>query len=244
MPPWKKPNRYCNIKRALRKIIMKNLFSEKAIEYYLNLSAPDGLPASVKIMNPYKNEEVKNIVKKFYGKFFNDDRKRIFIIGINPGRFGGGVTGIGFTDPKTLNDFCGIKNTFDKRLELSSNFIYSMIDNFGGANKFYSKYFITALFPLALIKSGKNYNYYDDKKLYKILKPEILSSIKKQIDFGAHNNLAVSLGKRNFLYLKELNDEIKFFKKIEYLEHPRFIMQYKRKQIDSYIKKYLNLLKN
>lgn len=223
---------------------MENSFSKKAIKYYLNLSAPKQLPAGVQIMNPYENEEVKTIVNKFYEKFFNDNKKRTFIIGINPGRFGGGITGIGFTDPKTLHDSCGIKNSFDKRHELSSNFIYSMIENFGGVKKFYSKYFITALFPLALIKNGKNYNYYDNKKLYNILKPEIISSIKKQIEFGASDKLAVSLGKKNFLYLKELNDEIKFFKKIEFLEHPRFIMQYKRSQINFYIKKYLDLLEN
>lgn len=218
-------------------------FADNAIKYYLNLAAPKNLPASINIMNPFENKEVRKIVNQFYKKFYDDSKKRTFIFGINPGRFGGGITGIGFTDPIALNDFCEINNTFDRKFELSSNFIYLMINKFGGATNFYSQYFISAMFPLALLKNGKNYNYYDEKELYKILKPSILSSIKKQIEFGAKDDLAVSFGKKNFTYLKEINDELKIFKRIEYLEHPRFIMQYRRKKLDDYIEKYLDILK-
>ncbi len=112
----------------------------------------------------------------------------------------------------------------------------------GGTEKFYKKFFISAVYPLAIIMEGKNYNFYDDKEIYNKLKPSIISYLKKQIEFGARDEMVISLGKKNFIYLKELNDEIKFFKKIEFLEHPRFIMQYKRKQLKHFITKYVELL--
>ena len=46
--------------------------------------------------------------------------------------------------------------------------------------------------------------------------------------------------KRN---LKELNKEHNFFKEIYPLEHPRYIMQYKTKQKEEYVKKFVEILK-
>jgi hypothetical protein len=112
---------------------------------------------------------------------------------------------------------------------------------FGGPVKFYSEYFLTALFPLALIKNKINYNYYDDPAVYKKLKPFIIKTIREQIDFGADNKRAISLGKKNFLFLKEINNQINFFNEIIYLDHPRFIMQYKRRFINDYIEKYIRV---
>ena len=51
--------------------------------------------------------------------------QRHLLLGINPGRFGGGVTGIPFTDPIRLQNVCGIENNFEKKQELSSVFIYA-----------------------------------------------------------------------------------------------------------------------
>jgi len=85
-------------------------FADKAIKYFSNINSSYNLPKGISVMNPYENSEVKKIVKQFYKKFYNDDNKRTFLIGINPGRFGGGLTGIAFTDPINLEKKCGIKN--------------------------------------------------------------------------------------------------------------------------------------
>ncbi len=220
---------------------MNKTFGQKALDFYLNLNKPANIPQKIQIINPYETKAVRDINTKFYNKFFNDNKKRFFIFGINPGRFGGGITGVNFTDPAALKVYCGIDNNLGNKRELSSKFVYEFINSSGGAEKFYNKFFISAIYPLAILKNGKNYNFYDDQKVYKYLKPQIILYIKKQIEFGAREEFVISLGKKNFVYLKELNDEIKFFKKIEFLEHPRFIMQYKRKQLDFYIKKYIKL---
>ena len=94
------------------------------------------------------------------------------------------------------------------------------------------------------MKDGKNYNYYDDKNLFSFLKPHLKDSLKEQIKFGADQRVVICLGKKNAEYLKILNDELKLFNKIEILDHPRFIMQYRRKKIDYYIAKYLDVLNN
>jgi Uracil DNA glycosylase superfamily len=217
-------------------------FAEKAIRFYLNLEKPIDLPDKIEVVDHYSDSEVKETANKFYKKFFNDNEKRFFIFGINPGRFGGGITGINFTDPVALREHCGIENSFGNKRELSSQFVYKFINILGGSEIFYKKFFISAIYPLAILMDGKNYNFYEDKKVYSNLRLSIISYLKEQIEFGARDELVISLGKKNFTYLKELNDEIKFFKKIEFLEHPRFIMQYKRKQLEYFITKYVKLL--
>ncbi len=219
------------------------MFAEKVIGFYKNLELPNNLPNEVDVMNPYDSEITFSLVQKFFNKFYHDNNKRTFIVGINPGRFGGGLTGIAFTDPINLEDKCGIKNRFDKKPELSSRFVYSLIDSFGGIEKFYSEFFISALYPLALIKDGKNYNYYDSQKIYKILKPQIIETFRQQIDFGANDKVVISFGKKNADYLKEINDELKFFKEIIIFDHPRFIMQYKLKKLETYLYNYTKILK-
>ena len=213
-------------------------FSSKAIKYFCNLRTPRIRTPGIEMMNPYKSDNVQEVVKKFYSKYYSDDKNRLFLIGINPGRFGGGLTGIAFTDPVALRENCGIDNNFGDRKELSSTFIYKTADKYGGAENYFSNIFLTALYPFAITKYEKNYNYYDDKSLAKELKPDMVSNLKEQIKFGARKDIVVLLGKKNADYFKQINDEHKFFDKLIVLEHPRYIMQYKMKMLNSYINKY------
>jgi Uracil DNA glycosylase superfamily len=217
-------------------------FADKAIKFFTGLKIPDKIPKSIGVLNPYKTKEVKEAVKHFFHKYFNDSEKRAFVFGINPGRFGGGLTGISFTDPVALREECGIENELGDRKELSSKFIYKVINQYGGVKKFYSKIFITALYPLAIIQDGKNYNYYDSLKLYESLKTQIASAIKEQVGFGADRRFAVCLGKKNAKYFNEINKEYNFFEEIRVLDHPRYIMQYRLKMVDHYLTEYMKAL--
>lgn len=191
-------------------------------------------------MNPFLNGETMNICIKFYKKYYGDYNIRSLIIGINPGRFGGGLTGIPFTDPIRLQNVCCIENTFLKKQELSSVFIYEMIDAFGGIETFYNKFYFSSVSPLGFTKNNKNLNYYDDKELESSIKNFVIDCMNKQLAFGINREVAFCLGEgKNFLYLSKLNSEMKFFKKIIPLAHPRFIMQYKLKKKEEYIERYL-----
>ncbi|QMW01042.1 uracil-DNA glycosylase family protein [Spirosoma foliorum] len=217
-------------------------FAEQAIPYYNTLVAPANLPIDVSAINPYKQPAVQRIVEEFYGRFFNDTNPRIFVLGINPGRFGSGVTGISFTTPQNLRRYCGIENDFRDTPELSSRFIYQVVEAFGGAAAFYGQFFLTSLFPLALTKGGKNYNFYDDRATTEALWPAITETVRTQIRFGYNRNVAVCLGRKNESYLRKLNDQQGFFDRIVTLDHPRYILQYKTKDMPMYLERYITTL--
>jgi hypothetical protein len=226
-------------------------FADKVIDFNKNLEFRGRLPKGIKIMNPFKeNEMALEASSKFYKKFYNDNKPRKLILGINPGRFGAGVTGVPFTDSKRLENECRIEIEGVSTHEMSSVFVYDFINAYGGVDQFYSDYYINSVCPLGFLivdNKGheKNYNYYDSKDLEKAVKPFIIKTLKEQIDFGMDRDVCYSLGSgKNFKYLKDLNKELNLFKKIQPLEHPRYIMQYKTKLKDEYIRKFIDILKH
>ncbi len=220
------------------------IFADQILLFLEALQLNIDLADDIELMNPYKDNAAMHICTQFYKKYYNDNDQRHMIIGINPGRFGGGVTGIPFTDPIRLKTACGIENNWQQKQELSSLFVYDVINAFGGAEKFYKEFYITAVSPLGFTKHGKNLNYYDDKNLEKEIKDFVINCMQKQLKFGINTDVAFCLGDgKNYKYLSKLNKEQKFFKKIVPLSHPRFIMQYKLKKKEEYIQSYLDKLK-
>ena len=224
-------------------------FAERVAEFNNNLDFNGKLPKDIMIMNPFKGSpQIPEITSRFYNKFYGNKNKRHLILGINPGRFGAGVTGIPFTDTKRLNEYCGIKIKGINSHELSSVFVYKMINAYGGVKKFYNDFFIGAVCPLGFIKNngkGKylNYNYYDSPELTNAVYGFIINNIHEQIKFGVYTDKCFCLGTgKNYNFLVKINSEYNFFEKIIPLEHPRFIMQYRAKRIDFFVDKYLNLL--
>jgi hypothetical protein len=222
-------------------------FADKAIAYYHTLTAPTDLPSGVGVMNPYEQPTVRSIVEQFYSRFYADNQPRVFVLGINPGRFGAGVTGISFTTPQNLRRYCGIDNDLRDTPELSSRFVYQVVDAFGGATAFYSRFFLTSLFPLALTRDSPgggvvNYNFYDDKQTTASLWPAITEAVRIQTGFGADRRIAICLGRKNETYLKRLNEQQGFFDRIVTLDHPRYILQYKSKALPEYLENYIATL--
>jgi len=214
-------------------------FASQYLSFIRSANIPLPLPDETELLYPFDDEEVRRSMDAFYSKYYDDSRKRIFLIGINPGRFGGGVTGIPFTDPEALEGFCGISHRFQGGRELSSRFIYDMIEYCGGTGFFFSRYFLTSLSPFGFTWKGKNRNYYDTPALYSSLKPWLVSSFKKQLDAGADRGTAFSLGQgKNFTILKDLNREYGFFREIRPLPHPRWVMQYRLKEKEKYLEMY------
>jgi len=219
-------------------------FADKAIAFFKSLHFPAPLPKPIQVMNPYQDKATFEIVEAFFRRFYADTSPRVFLWGINPGRFGGGVTGIPFTDPFALSTFLGLTHSLSGKRELSSEFVYTVIANWGGAEKFYGTFYINSLSPLGFTRLGKNYNFYDDPALLTLTQPFIVQSISAQLNFGANRNTAICLGTgKLYDIFSKLNDEHAFFERIMPLEHPRFIMQYRRKQQRQFVEKYLATLK-
>lgn len=217
------------------------MLAEKILSFLGQLQPPP-LPGGVTVMNPYRNEVVWELCKTFYRKFYADAKPRTLVLGINPGRFGGGITGIPFTDPVKLSRYCNIPNSLPQRAELSADFIYQVIEQAGGPQKFYGKVYISAVCPLGFIRNGKNMNYYDDKKLLEAVKDFCVWSLQQQLAFGLNHEKVYCLGEgKNLDFLTRLNERHQFFKEIIPLPHPRFIMQYRRREIKKFIGKYLEM---
>lgn len=226
---------------------MKKTFAEKIISFNKKVAFEGSLPKGVSIMNPFKeNPEALKISSQFYKKFYNDHHQRHIILGINPGRFGAGVTGVPFTDTKRLINECGLEFSGKPTHEPSATFIYEMINAYGGTKKFYRNFYIQSIFPLGFTATnvkGKevNYNYYDSKELTEAVYDAMIKNIKTQINFGISTDLCFCFGTgKNEKFLNKINDKYHFFKRVIALEHPRFIMQYKFKTKELYIDKYLN----
>jgi hypothetical protein len=219
-------------------------WAENLYSFYSNLQPPDNLPDGIEWLYPQKDPEVMKVVKKFLDTYYKDACRRTLMFGINPGRFGAGVTGVNFTAPRQLFEQCGIAHSFKNQSELSAEFIYEMINRYGGPGKFYSKYFIGSVCPLGFTRNGKNINYYDDKALLAIAEPFIINTINQQVSFHAITEKAFSIGgEKNYKYLCKLNERFNWFENIIPLPHPRFIMQYRRKTKEVFIREYLDKLR-
>ncbi|MCB0805840.1 MAG: DUF4918 family protein [Bacteroidales bacterium] len=218
--------------------------AEKIIQFNKQLEIGTQLPVGIEVMNPFRDENVMNLSAAFYRKFYSDNHQRKLILGINPGRFGAGITGIPFTDPVKLQQNCGIHNDLIKSKEPSAGFIYDMIEARDGVKRFYEKYLVHAVCPLGFTKGGVNYNYYDDKNLQKAVTPFIISSVTKFLTMNIDAEFCYCLGNgKNFKYLEELNRKEGFFGKVIPLPHPRWIVQYRRKKYHDFITHYLEILK-
>ena len=222
-----------------------NTFADRIINFNTHLEYNQSLPKDFDVLNPYMdNPETMEVMRAFYHKFYNDNRQRKFIIGINPSRHGAGVTGVPFTDTKRLKSECGIVMKSAHTHEVSSVFMYDMIKAYGGVTKFYNDFYINSPFPLAIVRKasdGKwlNANYYDEDTLFKSVKDYMIATLKKHIALGVDTQKVFVLGKKNATFLQKLNKEATLFGEMVVLEHPRFIQQYKSKEKQLYIDKFL-----
>jgi hypothetical protein len=218
--------------------VAENTFASRVYDFYTQLRRPR-VPAGVTVMNPYADARVRECLRGFLHKYFGDNNPRVLVLGINPGRFGAGITGVTFADPVALADFCGIETGLPRRRELSSIFVYDFVQRFGGPAVFHRSFFLTAISPLGFTRGGKNLNYYDSPALAKAVTPFIVRSIEQQIALGGRRDHAIVLGTgTNFTFIQRLNAEHGFFAQLHALDHPRFIMQYRRRRLDEYLARY------
>lgn len=225
-------------------------FADKVIAYNRNLDYTGQLPEGFQVINPYvNNPETMIVMSQFYQKYYGDSLPRRFMIGINPSRHGAGVTGVPFTDTKRLESVCGIPMESAHTHETSSVFMYDMIEQYGGAEQFFREVYINSPFPLAIIRQTNdnkwvNANYYDDPALFRMTEDFMIAALKDHISLGLDTTEVFVLGKKNATYLQKLNKRANLFGTLTVLEHPRYIQQYRSKEKDIYIDKYILRLNN
>lgn len=210
------------------------------------------LPKGIGVLDPFHGEhagQVRALVEAFHQRYYGDERTRLLMLGINPGRLGAGSTGICFTDTKRCESDLGMVVQGMRTHEPSSDFFYRVVRAAGGAATFYGKVYVQALCPLGFTRPGPkghpvNLNYYDDAVLQAAVAPLMTQWIRRLIATGLRRDLACCIGTgKNFAFLSKLNAQHGFFRRIIPLEHPRFVMQYRHKALAQYIGKYLDALR-
>jgi hypothetical protein len=220
--------------------------ADRIIAFNKQLKFTGALPHGIHILNTFADSPLAlECSSAFYRKYYSDNQPRHLILGINPGRFGSGTTGIAFTDPKRLDAEWQARFKDNMTHEPSSDYVYQMIAQYGSTVDFYKRFYINSVCPLGFTQNSAtntqiNYNYYDRADLKLAARPFIIDSIHKQIALGMHTDVCFCFGTgQNFKYLNDLNKQLHFFDRIVPLEHPRYIMQYKAKSKQMYIDKYL-----
>lgn len=237
------------MKQVPSKISPPLSIGQRIIAFNKGLQYTGSLPEGFAVLNPYlDNPETLEVMTAFYNRFYHDEAPRKFIIGINPSRHGAGITGVPFTDTKHLESDCGIRMHSARTHEVSSVFVYDMIAQYGGVEAFYKDYYINSPFPLAIVRRNAqgnwlNANYYDAPELFALTREYMIETLKKHIALGLDTQKVYVLGKKNATFLEKLNKEATLFEKMVVLEHPRYIEQYKSKEKQLYIDKFITLLK-
>jgi hypothetical protein len=219
-------------------------YARAILDFYFSLPSDLAPPNGVEIIHTYEHRETRRVMEAFYTKYYNDTRPRTLLLGINPGRHGAGLTGVGFTDPILMEEICAISNDLPKTHELSAQFICEVVQAYGGAERFYGDFLFSTVLPFGLLKEGKNYNYYDDKETLTFFEPLILQSLRKQLRYPNLRSVTASIGSgKNLAYLEKLNERYGFFERIEVLPHPRWVMQYRRKRKEEFVERYVATLR-
>lgn len=211
------------------------------------------LPDGVQVLDPLRGAnamEVGRIVRTFHERYFADERERLLMLGINPGRLGAGSTGLCFTDTKRCESDLGIPVNGFRTHEPSSDLFYRVVRAMGGAEAFYRRVYVQAVCPLGFTRTGPkgkpvNLNYYDDRALQEAITPFVVDWLHRLIGTGMRTDVVICVGAgRNLDYLQGINATHRLFQRIEPLEHPRFIMQYKARSADAYVSRYVDVLRS
>lgn len=218
-------------------------FAEGVAAFLTSLRLTIDLPPKIDVLDPYQQAEVRDVVHQFCRRYYRGDHQRLAVWGINPGRFGAGVTGLSFTDPVALTELLHLDASISGRRELSAEFISMVIDAYGGPEAFYRDIFLSALSPLGFASEGTNINFYDDAELARDIAPLIRRWMVEQHQLGLISGRAVVLGTGKLKqYVEREVRQAMGYTTIEYLEHPRFIMQYRRKRVAEFVDKYVQTL--
>ncbi|AHJ97993.1 SMUG2 DNA glycosylase family protein [Hymenobacter swuensis] len=218
-------------------------FASRLLPFLTEFPLPPALPDGVTAVSPYQEPSPRALLTQFAHRYYTGVQPRVALLGINPGRLGNGRTGVAFTDPVALQECCGIPNELPRRREPSSQFVYEVVQALGGPTAFYQQFYLGSLYPLVLLKDNRNYNYYDSPALQKALLPAIRESLHRQVtEVGLARRTAICLGRRNALLLHRLNQELGLFRHIHVLDHPRYLMQYKRRDLLANVARYVEVL--
>lgn len=213
-------------------------FADRVLDFYSAFDRFAWTEGELALVSPIGDARRRASFESFCRKFYSDNNERVFCLGINPSRVRDTSTGVPYTDGYALENICKIPNDFNKSRELSAIFFNLSIEKFGGAEKFYATFYPGATFPLSILNAKKYCNYYDST-VPNSVRDMIPNILEKQCEIGSNGKLIIIGSGENSKILQKLNSTMKLFNWVKVLEHPRYIMQYKSKDFDFYLEKYI-----
>ena len=199
------------------------------------------MPEGVELHNPFEDLARRIAITRFCEIYYGDDRPRAHLVGINPSRLTKTSTGVNYTDGYSLETFCNIQNDFSKKREVTARFFYQVVEAYGGCTKFYGDVFAWAAMPIGVTRHGKYKNYYDSE-LLPSLEEVVIKNLEWMRNVPSNGTLIVIGIGQNKDFIENLDWINKFYRKVVYLPHPRWIVQYKSRDIDKYISMYMDAL--
>lgn len=214
-------------------------------QFLTNVTIGVDLPVDVQVLRPYTDPEVQRVLHLMCRSYYAGAHSRVGVWGINPGRFGAGVTGLSFTDPWAVTNDLGIATTLEGRRELSADFISRVIAAYGGPQAFYRDVYMSALCPLGFTRHDVNINFYDDTQLAQTIRPKIIEWMTQALDAGVRRDVTIVLGagKLRSYMDKHIRSDVGIAEVI-YLDHPRYIMQYRRRDLEAYVELYVKTIRS
>lgn len=210
------------------------------------------MPPGFRIVNPFSGPgaaQVREVTNAFYKRFYDDQRPRRLVLGSSPARRGTAVTGVPFADAELLESECGAKIEGYAVSRGSVGFLDEVVGRYGGHDRFYADFVMNFVCPLGLVRANAkgrevNANYYENRALLESLRPFILDSLRRQMAFAVDSSVCYCIGSgENFRFLSEINQSQKLFKRVEPLEHPRYIAQYNPGRKGEFVDKYVTVLR-
>ena len=219
-------------------------FAQYVERFLTQVSIPDILPSGIEVLQPYGDPEVRRVLHEMCVKYYSSSSRRIGVWGINPGRFGAGLTGLSFTDPWAVQHDLAITTTLSGRREMSAEFISMVIAAYGGPTTFYRDVYMSALSPLGFIRDGVNINFYDDPALEKMMTPNIIRWMNDVFEHRVRRDVSLLLGSGKLrTFMERSVREAVGVSEVIYLDHPRYIMQYRRRDVVQYVQLYVDTIR-
>jgi uracil-DNA glycosylase len=172
-------------------------------------------------------------INTFCQKLYGDAIPRVMICGINPGRFGAGMTGIPFLDFISLSQL--IPSIDRVESEKSASFFFRIVSSFG-AEAFFRTFYVSNFSSVGYLRNGKNLNYYDLPpaalaivesnfiKEIEIVKPTHVISLSKEVHQSVCRLLSASVD----CSLR--------------LPHPSWVATYRSGEINQWVSRYMEVL--
>ena len=191
----------------------------KILSFYkdiVTIESFEDMPPSWQLVNPYAIhwDRFEFFIKKYY----KTGSKRDLIIALNPGRKGCNKTGIALTDENVLCTKLGYPSNNQKpEVERTATRIWSIIEKLHpNLNTFFSKFFMTNIFPFGIVEDGKNVDF---SKIIKIQSIKNFSKafISKSIDiFDPEKIICIGRKSEEFMYSHFSDQRLR----LTYLHHP------------------------